>query len=302
MSAEPSEDGGVLMTPPVVSALLREQFPQWAGRAVTRVEPGGWDHRMFRLGEDLLARLPSRARYVPQVAKEQRWLPFLAPRLPLAIPVPVGLGKPGCGYPWPWSVYRWLEGAPASRSASATDEALARALVEFLHALSRMDASGGPAAGEHNFFRGGAVGTYDGQVREAIAALGARIDPARATRVWQEALAAPWAGPAVWVHGDVAPGNLLTVGGRLVAVIDFGSCGVGDPACDLTMAWTFFEGRARRVFREALGLDAGTWMRARGWALWKALILMRGAAGAASAAADAPRVLGEVLGDAIELG
>src|SRR3954471_6707046 len=183
------------ITGDLVSALIREQFPQWSDREVRPVALGGWDNRTFRLGEDLVVRLPSQLRYVPQVSKEQRWLPVLAPMLPLPIPIPVVEGKPGSGYPWPWSVYRWIEGSPATLADIANQEELASDLARFLLALYRIDATGGPAAGEHNFFRGGPVGTYDQEVREAIAALGHRIDTAAATKVWKCALASTWSKP-----------------------------------------------------------------------------------------------------------
>jgi aminoglycoside phosphotransferase (APT) family kinase protein len=243
------------------------------------VAGGGWDNRTFRLGEEMLVRLPSAERYVAQVAKEQFWLPRLAPRLPLPIPAPLAMGAPGEGYPWPWSVYRWIEGATAAASI-IDDVKLAVDLAHFLAALQRLDAEGGPVAGAHNFFRGGPLTVYDAETRRAVAKLGGRIDAGAVLAVWDTALAADWRGPPVWVHGDVTAGNLLVQGGRLSAVIDFGCCGVGDPACDLAVAWTYLEGEAREAFRAALPLDAETWARARGWTLWKALIVWAALPGA----------------------
>jgi aminoglycoside phosphotransferase (APT) family kinase protein len=279
----------------LVASLIRDQFPAWSDRAVVPVEPGGWDHRTFRLGADLLVRLPSRAVYAPQVEKEQRWLPVLAPQLPLAIPAPVALGQPANGYPWCWSVYRWLEGSVPSATPPIDLDDFARELARFLRALQRIDATLGPVAGQHNFFRGGPVATYDAETRDAIGALSDRIAVARATALWEAALASKWQQPNVWVHGDLAASNLLMRAGRLAAVIDFGSCGVGDPACDLTIAWTFFTGPARSTFRDAIGLDDATWQRARGWALWKALIVACGKTGTPDAATEAWRVLDELL-------
>ena len=287
----------VLITSGLVAALIREQFPQWSERVVVPVEPGGWDNRTFRLGDDLLVRLPSHARYVPQVSKEHRWLPALAPLLPLPVPTPVALGEPGNGYPWPWSVYRWLDGAAPSLANVADTHAFARELAAFLRALQSIDATSAPTPGEHNFFRGGLLSTYDGETREATAALSDRIDASLATAIWEAALSSTWQQPSVWLHGDVAPSNLLVRDGRLAAVIDFGSCAAGDPACDLTMAWTFFTGPARATFRDEMLLDAATWQRARGWALWKALIVACGKTGTAEAARDAWRVLGELLAE-----
>ena len=282
----------------LVAALIRDQFPQWSDRAVMPLEPGGWDHRTFRLGDDLLVRLPSHAIYAPQVEKEQRWLPVLAPRLPIAIPTPVAMGKPGNGYPWCWSVYRWLEGSSVSATPLlANEEDFARQLASFLRALQSLDTRGAPDPGEHNFGRGGPVGTYDEETREAISALSSSIDSALASAIWETALASKWQRASVWVHGDVAAGNLLVRDGRLAAVIDFGCCAVGDPACDLTIAWTFFSGSARKAFADTLSLDDATWQRARGWALWKALIVACGKTGSPEAAREAWRVLGELLAD-----
>lgn len=267
--APPSIDAGL------VRRLVAAQFPRWAHHPVRPVEPGGWDNRTFRLGRDLSARLPSAAAYAPQVAKEHRWLPALAPHLPLPIPEPLALGAPGEGYPWPWSVRDWLDGAPAG-SHLAASPGLAQALAGFLRALQRVDATGGPPPGEHNFHRGGRLDVYDAQARAAIAALAGRIDADAAARAWAAALGSAWQEAPVWVHGDVAPGNLLVRDGRLGAVIDFGGAAIGDPACDLAIAWAWFTGEARQAFRAALPLDPGTWVRARGWALWKALITAAG--------------------------
>ena len=222
-------------------------------------------------------RLPSAARYALQVEKEQRWLPILAPQLPLPIPVPLAMGRPAEDYPWPWSVYRWIDGETATIERIADVRQFAVTLAEFLAALQAIDAGGGPAPGPHNFFRGGPPAYYDDETRQAIATLDGRIDSDAATEVWERALASAWQGPPVWVHGDVASGNLLVRDGRLSAVIDFGSSGVGDPACDLYIAWTFLEGESRDAFRAALPLDDATWQRGRGWTLWKALITLAAA-------------------------
>ncbi len=254
---------GLADDPPVIDtalvrALIAAQFPQWADLPVRPVAESGWDNRTFRLGEDMLVRLPSAAWYAPQVEAEQRWLPVLASQLPLAIPQPVARGEPGEGYPWPWTVGRWIEGETAITTAMANDAAIGADLAAFLSALQGLDASDGPAPGQRNFHRGGALATYDEQTRTAITRLGGRFDPAAVTAVWEAALAAKFEGPPVWVHGDVAPGNLLVRDRRLCAVIDFGCMAVGDPACDLAIAWAFLEGDARNAFRAGLPLDAGT--------------------------------------------
>lgn len=262
------------ITVALVRRLIAEQFPQWVDLPIRPVAFAGWDNCTFHLGANMSVRLPSAQGYVAQVEKEHRWLPRLAPLLPLPIPVPLARGVPGAGYPWPWSVNRWLDGKPATIAPIADLPAFATALAQFLTALERIDATGGPAAGPHNFYRGGPLTVYDAETRQAIAALDGRIDAAAATAVWETALQATWHGSPVWVHGDVASGNLLVTEGRLSAVIDFGSSGVGDPACDLTIAWTFFSGESREAFRAGMPLDNATWARARGWALWKALITL----------------------------
>jgi aminoglycoside phosphotransferase (APT) family kinase protein len=260
--------------------LVAAQFPQWAGLAIRPVTHGGWDNRTFHLGERMIVRLPSAGRYAAQVEKEHRWLPTLARGLPLPIPVPLARGDPAEDYPWPWSIYGWLDGETASAGRIDDPARFAVDLAGFLAALQRIDAAGGDAAGAHSFWRGGPLSTYDAETRAAIATLGDRIDAKAVTAVWEAALETDWTAAPVWVHGDMAAGNLLVENGALSAIIDFGCCSVGDPACDLAIAWTFLEGEAREAFRAALPLDPATWARGRGWTLWKALIVhaaLRGA-------------------------
>lgn len=277
--------------------LVAAQFPQWADLPVRAVQPGGWDNRTFRLGDGLLIRLPSAARYVAQVAKEQRWLPQLAPHLPLPIPAPVAQGQPGLGYPWPWSIYRWLDGENAAAATIPDLIGFAVDLARFLTRLHRIDAEDGPPAGAHNFHRGGDLAVYDGETRAAIDRLGSRINGSAARGLWDAALSTRWQGPPVWVHGDVSPGNLLVQGGRLAAVIDFGGLGVGDPACDLAIAWTLLSGENRAAFRAALPLDEGTWLRSQAWTLWKALILAAGLTETnAVEGRRSMQIIGEILG------
>lgn len=260
----------------LVVELLREQFPHWAGMPVVAVEPGGVDNRTFRLGEHLSVRLPSAPGYVEQVAKEQRWLPWLAPQLPLPIAHPVAMGRPGAGYPFPWSVYRWLDGDTMQARRPADLVRFAKDLADFVVALRGVDAGDGPLPGSHCFLRGAHPEVYADDTERALAALGAEVDQDGVRRVWDAALAARITGPPVWFHGDVAGGNLLLRQGRLAAVIDFGTCGVGDPACDTVLAWTELAGASRDAWMRRLDLDAGTWARGRGWALWKALITLVG--------------------------
>jgi aminoglycoside phosphotransferase (APT) family kinase protein len=262
------------ITAEVVAELVASQFPHWADLAVVPVPLDGWDNTTFRLGDEFSVRLPSADAYVPQIEKEHRWLPILSRQLPLSIPEPVAIGTPGRDFPRPWSVYRWIEGEPARADLVACDTEFASRLAQFLVALQRVDASDGPAPGMHNFWRGGPLATYDEQTRESIDVLGNEIDRNAVTDAWELALTARWNRVPVWVHGDVAPSNLLLAHGELQAVIDFGSSAVGDPACDTVMAWTYFDGAGREAFRNTLALDAATWARGRGWALWKAVITL----------------------------
>ena len=264
--------GKAEITVDVVSCLIAQQFPEWSGLEVRPVELDGWDNTTFRLGDAMSVRLPSHDRYVPQIDKEHRWLPVLAPQLPMPIPHPIAKGKPGCGFPAPWSIYEWLRGEPAAIVGVSDLARLAGDLGDFLAALHAVDAGGGPPAGPHSFNRGGPVGVWDEEARTTIDLLADEIDRAGAIDVWEAALAEEWPGPDLWVHGDVTGSNLLLDDDRLCGVIDFGCSAIGDPACDLAVAWTLFEGTSRERFKSKLALDAATWARARGWALWKALI------------------------------
>lgn len=280
----------LLITSELVRALVAEQFPEWAGLPVSPILPGGNDNRSFRLGDALMVRLPSHRAYAAQVAVENEWLPRLAPNLPLAVPVPVGMGEPTKLLPWPWSIYRWIEGDALLPTDRLDLSGLAITLGGFLRALQATDATGGPPTSDRNFGRGGPLARYDEQVSRALDVLGQAIDRDSAAAIWKRALDEPWSGPPVWVHGDLAPGNLLFRGRRLAAVIDWGQCCVGDPACDLAMAWTSFDEPARRAFRAKLPLDAATWNRGAGWALWKALIVLAGLPGTYSTQFPAARV------------
>ncbi|WVT72938.1 aminoglycoside phosphotransferase family protein [Sinorhizobium chiapasense] len=282
----------------LVRRLIATQFPQWSDLEVRPIEPGGWDNRTFRLGDQMTVRLPSAEHYVLQVEKEHHWLPRLAPHLPLPIPVPLAKGTPGEGFPWRWSVYRWLPGETLAVERVTDLRDVAKDLTRFLRAMRQADTAGGPLPGDHNFHRGGPPGFYDAQTRQALTLLEGEVDTAAAREVWEAALAAPFEGTPVWFHGDIAWGNLLVEHGRLSAVIDFGTSGVGDPACDLAIAWTFFQGESRDVFRDGMALDRGAWARGRGWTLWKALIVLAGMTGApASERAKQRAVIEDVLMD-----
>lgn len=260
----------------LVARLMGEQFPHWASLPVVAVAQQGWDNRSFRVGERLVARLPSSARYAPQVDREQNWLPKVTPGLRVAAPDLVAKGSPSPAYPWPWSIYRWIEGEPATRAQLVDMGAFAVDVATFLSEMHAIDSRDGPRPSSHNCFRGGSLAVYDQQARAAIARVG--DDPLRdAVRaLWAEAIASEWSRPPVWVHGDLAASNLLVRRGRLCGVIDFGCLAIGDPACDLSFAWTFLDQDSRANFRRIVGLDDATWTRARAWALWKAAILATG--------------------------
>lgn len=244
----------------LVRQLVDSQFPQWVGLPLRPVDPAGSDHAIFRLGDELAVRIPRHAGAIGQAAKEFEWLPRLAPVLPLAIPVPVAVGRPDFGYPWPWAVARWLDGEVATVEGLGDSVGAALQLAEFLLALQRFSVA--------DFAPERELAERDVATRRAIVEVSDVFDSAAMTAVWDAALRAPsWNRPPVWFHGDFHTGNLLTVDGRLNAVIDFGGLGVGDPARDLMMAYTLMSPRSRSAFRGALDLDDDTWIRGRGWAL-----------------------------------
>jgi aminoglycoside phosphotransferase (APT) family kinase protein len=254
----------------LVRRLLAAQFPAWASRPVRRVPSAGTDNAMFRLGDDLVVRMPRIGWAVADVAREQTWLPRLAPFLPVSIPEPVALGEPAAGYPWPWSVYRWLEGENPAVGEVAALPGLAIEIAAFVDSLHRAAVPDGPACA-----RGGPLAEREAEVRAAVSTLRGVLDAAAVTAVWDRALAAPpWSAPRVWSHGDLSPLNLLVRNGHLSAVIDFGCVGVGDPACDLIPAWNLLDVPARAIFRAALAVDDATWARGRGWALSIALVAL----------------------------
>ena len=247
----------------MVARLIAGQFPQWAAHPLRRVPSTGTVNALFRLGPDLVVRLCRVPWAAGDEAKEQRWLRQLAPYLPVAIPAPVVVGQPTDEYPWTWSILRWLPGTnPVPGNLTAPGK-LAADLAEFVIAFRAIDIPEGPRA-----YRGGPLARLDEQTRAAIAKLDGTIDTDAATAIWDEALDIPtWNGPPTWVHADLLPGNILTVDGRLSAVIDFATVGIGDPACDLIVAWTVLPANVRHIFRSMVGCEDATWTRARARAL-----------------------------------
>jgi aminoglycoside phosphotransferase (APT) family kinase protein len=247
----------------LVRGLLASQHPKWADLPISRVPSAGTDNAMYRLGDDLAVRLPRIHWSVENVAKEQRWLPALAPRLPLAVPTPIARGVPEEVFPYPWSIVRWIRGEMATLDRLDDPVQAARDLASFVLALQEVDPTGGP---QHR--RGSPVRLQDDALRRAVAGLRGEVDGDAVLEAWNRVLEAPdYDGSPVWFHGDLAYLNLLAHDGRLVAVIDWGTCGVGDPAIESIVAWSLFPRHARDAYREALGIDDATWERGKGWVL-----------------------------------
>lgn len=282
--------------PALVEQLIADQFPHWSGLTVEPVEESGWDNVTFRLGSELLVRMPSAAEYALAVDKEHRWLPVLASQLPQPVPRPIAKGRPGAGYPFPWSVYGWLQGIPATVDQVTNPVRFAEDMADFVAALRRVTTAGGPRPGKHNWYRGGPLRTFDGLLHTALTDLDADLDTGLVHTIWQRAIRARWDGVERWFHGDLSQGNVLLVDGCLAAVLDFGTCGVGDPACDLAIAWTLLTEEGRQAFRRRLSVPDDEWARGRGWALWKALTVCADNRGSSDQVAlGARRALNELL-------
>jgi aminoglycoside phosphotransferase (APT) family kinase protein len=286
----------------LVHELIRSQHPRWAGLPIEPVASDGTTNAIYRLGTAATARLPL-ARYGESaIDVEGRWLPRIARRSPLGVPEQLATGEPGAGYPFRWSVHRWIEGATVSRATVTDLVTLAEDLAAWLAALQGIDTTDGRDAALHDL-RGAPLAVRDDETRRGLAALADEIDVGAALAAWEVALRAEsWSRPAVWTHGDLLAGNLLARDGRLAAVIDFAGLGVGDPACDLMIAWSLFSGESRAAFREALRdaihLDEATWARGRGHALYHAAIYIpyyreANPAGIAAARHQLAAVLGE---------
>ena len=283
----------VLTDVPLVRRLLAEQFPEWAELSLERVPSSGTDNALYRLGDDMVVRLPRIDWAVAGLQRELEWLPKLAPLLPVSAPVPLAEGRPSEGYPWGWAVYEWLPGENPPVGGGGNSAALARDLAGLLGAFQRIDIAGPSSR------RGLPLASQDEWTRAALSELRGTIDTAAATAAWEEALRTPvWSRPPVWLHGDLFPGNLLVERGRLSAVIDFALVGMGDPACDLIAAWSLFPRATREVFRAELTVDDATWARGRGWALSVALVALPYYRDTNPGfAALARHVLGEVLAE-----
>ncbi len=261
---------------PLVARLIAQQFPHLRDLPVAAVKNQGWDNRTFRLGDTLSVRLPSDASYAAAVQKESVALDALATCLSVAIPAIVAIGEPSGDYPLPWSIRRWIPGTTLEATQVTDRSALARALGAVLVALRAAPPVDALRAGKHSFFRGCHPGVYGDEVVQSLDILKDQIDTRRCLDIWQNGIASHWEADPVWFHGDMAVGNILMSGDRISALIDFGTCGIGDPACDFAIAWTCFDAGSRPHFKDAIRVDDGTWQRAKAWALWKALVSLAG--------------------------
>ncbi len=250
----------------LVHRLLLDQFPGWAALDLRPVASSGTDHAMFRLGSDLAVRLPRIHWAVGTLEREYEWLPRLAPELPVRTPVPLAKGAPGHGFAWPWVVARWVEGRNPVVGVLSDALGLAGDLAAFVAAMRRLDPAGAPPT-----VWGRPLHEEDGRVRELLPQVARLVDAEAVMHAWQVAIASPRCEARTWIHGDLAPGNLLLRDGRLVGVIDFSAMGVGDPASDLRPAWNLLPAGARGVLRDRLAVDDATWNRGRGWVLLQAL-------------------------------
>lgn len=250
----------------LVRRLVAAQFPQWAALSVEPVLAAGTVNALYRLGDDLLIRLPRRA--TPDIDREHATLARLGPQLAVAIPTPLAKGRPAYEYPFEWCVDRWLEGEHPSFADPADPDRLAHDLAGVVRTLQQIDTADAPPVS-----RGTTLARWDPPTRRALVELKGMIDTSAAEAAWDVSLAAPeWSGPARWVHGDLIPFNLLVKDGRLSAVLDWGGSGLGDPACDLQPAWNLLTTPARTIFRSELDVDDDSWARGRGWALWTGLV------------------------------
>lgn len=260
----------VCATPELVGRLVAEQCPQWAHLPVTPLphDVEGTDNVLFRLGEAHVVRMPKIDWAQHQATSDARWLPRLAPHLPVTVPVPAHVGRPADDFPYAWSVVPWVEGTTPPRLGT-DDVVLAGELAAFVRALQAVDPTDGPTKPPGN--RGTPLRHVDEAARRALGRLRDHddgLDLDAAARAWGLCVAAPeWHRPPVWLHGDLQPGNVVVDGGHLAAVIDWGALGVGDPAPDVTAALWTFTGDARSAYLDALAPDEATWLRACGWAL-----------------------------------
>ena len=265
IGAKPPAD--VTIDSSLVLALLQEQQPDLVHLPLIEIGEG-WDNKLFRLGDELIVRVPRRAASAALIELEQHWLPRLARRLPLPVPVPLRVGHPGSGFPWSWSVVPWFPGQSALLESVEDPATAAVVLRRFLHALHEP----APANAPRNPWRSVPLRVRAKTLRAHLDQTAGLVDRLAVFELWERVLSTPpWSRAPAWIHGDLHAGNLVVSDGRLSAVIDFGDLCAGDPATDLAVGWMLLPPSVRSIFRSARGecprVDDDTWMRARGWAL-----------------------------------
>ncbi|WP_371169055.1 aminoglycoside phosphotransferase family protein [Aliiroseovarius sp. 2305UL8-7] len=260
----------------LVRRLISQQFPNFSELPIQPVVKQGHDNRTFRLGERLSVRLPSTASYADAVQKEATVLTSIGRHFSIQVPEVCALGQPSDDFPLPWSIRRWLPGGTLEETQIVNQASLARALGDILVELRSLPADTAFLAGRHSFFRGCHLKVYHDEVMMCLSRMDDALSRRRCLEIWNDGLKAAWSNPPVWFHGDLAVGNILINEDKISALIDFGICGVGDPSCDLAIAWTYFDADTRRIFKDSAKVDDGTWSRGRCWALWKALISLNG--------------------------
>jgi len=246
--------------------LITEQFPQWEELPISAVSHSGWDNRTFHLGQEMVIRLPSAEKYAPQILKECLWLPKLARQISFKIPKPLGLGYPSETYPWHWSINTWIDGKSLNQDTNVDLKQLAKDLAQFLKEFESLDTTDGPVLEHGNQLR-----DYTHEINNVLAKMKSSKERTIANSIWNKALNTNWNQKPIWVHGDLAIGNILIENAKLEGIIDFSGLEVGDPACDLVIAWNLFDAESRAIFKKNMNLDKNTWIRAMGWCLWKTL-------------------------------
>lgn len=256
----------------LVRKLIDKQFPEFEDMELRPVTKAGWCNGAYRLGDEYLVKFPRAKRYEQGHFAEADWLPYLSRNLNIKIPEYVSMGRPDLDYEWHWSVFKWIEGESAEKLSENAKVQFATDIAKFLKNLWSIKVTDGPRSFDQSFHRGGPLYVYDEESRVALEKVKDLIDYEAVKHLWEKAVNSKLENDPVWVHGDLFPANMLIQNNRLHAVLDFENMCIGDPACDLALTWTFFEGDGRKVFVNELSLDENTWIRGRGWALWKALI------------------------------
>lgn len=255
-----------------VIKLIDDQFPEYNNLPIKEVQEQGWDNRTYRIGTNKLIRLASAEYYSIKIPKEQKYLPLIAPYLTTNISKPIKIGKPNSLYPFNFAIYEWIDGTSANllKFNDKNLEMIATDLVNFLNELHSIDNLDGPAPGKHNGWGGADLQLFDKDTKNQIDKLSNVINKTKSLDLWRKAKNSKWNKKPVWIHGDFYFGNFLIKNNRLTGVIDFGGMAKGDPAKDLGIAWTFLKNRSREIFKNKIKYDLDTWIRAKGWVLWKA--------------------------------